>query len=190
MADINLLKALMAPLHLRKAQAEQIAAVAARSPTFFKQLLGFMFSDNITCSKRAAWCFSLAALLRPEWTLQCQKELVTLLEKENLPDGTLRNTLRILRDGQIQPAFFDRLAYHCFNLVEDPNQAIAIRAFAMRILGDIGTTVPDIRGEVRAIIEYYFTDQAPPGLVSSAKAVLNLWKKTDNQSKSNKRNKQ
>ncbi|GAB3363769.1 hypothetical protein GCM10027566_32540 [Arachidicoccus ginsenosidivorans] len=174
-------KAILGPVHLQKEAAERIATSAAQSQSAFGQLLALMSSQNVLCCKRAAWCFSLAAKLRPGWTINCQKDLVALLDRENPPDGLLRNTLRILRDSRLQPAFYDRLAYHCFNFVEDPKQAIAIRAFAMHILGQIGLALPDIRSEVKAIIDYYFTGQTHAGLVSSAKAVITLWNKADKQ---------
>lgn len=178
---MNFSKAILGPVHLQKEAAEEIATSAAQSRKAFGQLLALMSSENVLCCKRAAWCFSLAAKLRPSWTINCQKELVALLDRENPPDGLLRNTLRILRDSRIQRTFYDRLAFHCFNLVEDPKQAIAIRAFAMHILGQIGLALPDIRSEVKAIIDYYFTDQTPAGLVSASKAVITLWNKADKQ---------
>lgn len=170
--------ALLAPKHLDKEQVEQIAVSATRSEIDFRHLLKLMSSQNLTLGKRAAWCFSLAAKLKPGWTDSCQAELVALLDMENPQDAVLRNTLRILRDCTLHPDLYDKTAYYCFELVQDPGKAIAIRAFALHILGQIGRAVPEIRPEVRAIIEYHFEDGAA-GLTSAARNVLTTWEKAE-----------
>jgi len=173
---MQIAKSLITPAHLQKAEVEQIARRAAKSTASFKQLLDLMHSEQVALANRAAWCFSLAAKLRPEWTRACQSAILEILDKPDLSDGLLRNTLRILRDTELAASSFDRLAYHCFNFVEDPKQAIAIRAFSMHILGEIGCHIAEIRPEVKAIIEYHFANGAA-GLRSSGRAVLRLWEK-------------
>lgn len=175
-------KALLTPKHLHKEQVEQIAASAALSEMDFRHLLKLMSSENVTLGKRAAWCFSLAAKLKPDWTDTCQAELVALLDIENPTDALLRNTLRILRDCTLRPDLYDKTAYYCFELVQDPGKAIAIRAFALHILGQIGRAVPEIRPEVRAIIEYHFEDGAA-GLTAAARNVLTSWAKMEKSEK-------
>jgi len=171
-------KALLRPKHLLKEDTERIAKAAAGAEKSFQDLLQLLCSENLTLSKRAAWCFSLAAGLRPDWTDQYQPALVELLSVKNPHDALLRNVLRVLRDCRLQEAVLDKLAYYCFEFVQDPKQAIAIRAFALHILGQIGCSVPEIRPEVKAIIAYYF-EQGAPGLVSAGKAVLKRWEKAN-----------
>lgn len=171
-------KALAGPAHLLKEDAERIAMAAAGAKKDFLLLRQLISSKNLILSKRAAWCFSLSAKLKPDWTDQCQPALVELLSVKDPHDGLLRNVLRVLRDCRLQAAVYDKLAYSCFEFVQDPGQAIAIRAFALHILGQIGCSVPEIQSEVKAIIAYYFEDGAP-GLVSAGKTVLRRWEKAD-----------
>lgn len=178
---MQIAKILLAPVHLQKPEMEQLARQVSAEADAFASLLALMGSEEPELAARAAWCFSHAAKLRPDWTREHQKAVVDILEKPALPKGVLRNTLRILRDTQLHPDSFDKLAYHCFNFVEDPAQPVAIRAFALHILGQIGCHIADIRPEVKAIIEYHFAGGAP-GLKSSAKAVLRLWRKMEAQS--------
>ena len=176
-------KALLAPVHLRKEEAERIARAATGSKKEFAHLLLLMSAGNLTCSKRAAWCFSLTAALKPGWVDDCQPSLVACLALPDPPDALLRNTLRILRDCIIRPALYDQVAFHCFELVQDPRKAIAIRAFALYILGQIGTAVPEIQSEVKAIMAYYFNEEAVsgqrqhPGLLTAARKVGKAWAK-------------
>lgn len=171
-------KALLKPKHLQKEVAEQIARSVSGTKKDFTDLLSLIASDNVALCKRAAWCFSLAAKLKPDWTDECQEQLVALLSKNNPQDALLRNTLRILRDCQLHRDLYDQLAYYCFEFVQDPAMPIAIRAFAMHILGQIGQALPEIRPEVKAIIEFHF-EQGAAGLKSSGKSVLKAWANSD-----------
>lgn len=169
---------LRGPMHLEKSRAAEIALEASRSEKQFRHLLGLIASDDVTLAKRAAWCFSLAAGQRPDWTANCQGELVGLLDSPQ--DGILRNTLRVLRGcgSGLLPELYDKTAYYCFEFVQDPKRAIAIRAFALHILGQISLAVPEIRPEIREIIDYYFMEGAA-GLTSAGKTVLKALAKAE-----------
>lgn len=175
---MNIEKELLTTSHLQKEEVGRIAKAAASSKKLFLQLLQLTRSSNVILSKRAAWCLSLAAKLRPDFTDDSQEALVDILYVENPPDGLLRNILRILRDCRIHPDLYDRVAYSCFEIVQNPKAAIAIRAFALYLLGQIGEALPEIRPEVKAIIEYHFENK-DPGLSCAATNVLNSWAKSD-----------
>lgn len=173
---MQLTEALLTGRHLSKNEAECIAAAAGRTYDGFVKLLGWMEAPEPILSKRAAWCFSLAAKLRPDWAQNCQQRLIGLLARDNPSDGLLRNTLRVLRDCSLHPESIDSLAYYCFEFTQDLGCPIAVRAFAMHILGKIGLVVPEIRHEVKSIIDYHF-EEAPAGMRSAGKAVLRLWQR-------------
>ena len=179
---MQIAETLLKPSHLQKQEMEQIACQAVKAPATFKALLSLMESGQPELAGRAAWCFSQAAKLKPDWAKAQQADIVRVLEKPGLSDGVLRNTLRVLRDMTLDPANFDQLVFHCFNFIEDPDRPVAIRAFAMHILGQIGCHIADIRSEVKAIIEYHFENGAP-GLRAAGKAVLRVWEKPAYKSK-------
>lgn len=59
----------------------------------------------------------------------------------------------------------------CFEFIQRPETPIAVKAFSLTILGDLAAGYPDIRGELKLIIEEQW-EQATPAFRSRAKKVL------------------
>ena len=166
---------LTGPSKLDKKTAMNIAKRAAGSKKCFRQLLGIILSENKICAGRAAWCFSLAAELNRDWADTMQAELIALLALNGPEDMVLRNVLRTLRGCKILSEHFDAVAFYCFDYLEDERQSIAIRAFALHILGQICKSVPELKPELKAIINFRFLDEhkkSSAGLKSAARTVL------------------
>ena len=176
---MDTLHALYQPKKLEKQLALKIAKKATSSKEAFKNLLRGVGEKDPQMAGRAAWCFSLAAEIKRDWANEYQGEVVAMLTLKSPPDMILRNLLRVLRSCNIDPRHFDCLTFYCFEWLEDLRQSIAIRAFALHILGQICMGMPEIKPELKAIIEFYFMDEnkkVSAGLSAAAKRVYQLCK--------------
>ena len=175
---MNLENALLSPEQLYLEEMEKIAYALTKHQRDFDHLLQLIASDNRVLSKRAAWCFSLAADIKPSWIYSRQARLVNILLMPGVPEGAVRNVLRVLRNCSLNKDIWEPLTFYCFKCVEDPDEPIAIRAFCIHILGKLALEIPDLIPEVKAIIGFHFTI-ATPGLVSAGKSVLDMLKKKE-----------
>jgi hypothetical protein len=94
------------------------------------------------------------------------------MEHPNIPTAVKRNVLRILQFLPLPEDLHGQLMNICFPLLEDPKEQIAIRVFAMTVLSRLVALYPDIKGELRAIIEDALTHDPSPGFRSRSRIVL------------------
>ena len=172
---MNLLEVLLQAKKLDKSLAVDIATKATASKKAFGSLLGAVHSDNQVLASRAAWCFSLAAEIKREWADDSQGELVELLALENPSDMLLRNLLRVLRSCHLNPTYYEPLSFYCFNYLEDLGQSIAIKAFALHILGKICQGAPELKGPLIEIIQFYFMDEGKKTSAGLRSAALRVY---------------
>lgn len=83
----------------------------------------------------------------------------------------IRNTVRLLQDVEIPRRYHGHVMSVCFEFIQRPETPIAVKAFSLTILGDLAAGYPDIRGELKLIIEEQW-EQATPAFRSRAKKVL------------------
>ena len=137
----------------------------------FAQLMNFFFSNDNRLSQRSAWVMS-----------HCVDKNTTLIEPyidklvKNLyatnDDATKRNTLRILQLVDIPEPLWGELLEKCFEYLESNDEAIAIRAFSMTVAYNISNDVPEIKPELKAVIEEIII-YGSAGLKSRGKTILN-----------------
>ncbi|MBC8173897.1 MAG: hypothetical protein H7X71_08330, partial [Chitinophagales bacterium] len=78
---------------------------------------------------------------------------------------------RILQNIEIPKSLLGMAATICFELLADINEPVAIRCFSMTVLANISEKEPDIKNELRLLIE----EQLPfgtAGFKSRARKVL------------------
>jgi len=98
-------------------------------------------------------------------------KLVKNLQKPNIHDSIKRNTLRFLQVIDIPPKHEGTIMNTCFQYIENPKEAVAIKAFSLSILGRLAKKYPEIIPKIKLLIE----EQAPvqtAAFTSRAKKVL------------------
>ncbi len=118
----------------------------------FGKLMDLFFSKDNRLAQRAAWVMSHCVdknnnLIPPYIT----KLIRNLYVSNN--DAIKRNTLRILQYIEIPKPLWGEMLEKCFDYLESNNEAIAIRAFAMTVAYNISQHVPEIKPELKALIE-------------------------------------
>lgn len=136
----------------------------------FAELIKLFMGDEYRVTQRAAWVVSYCAQEHPQLVKPYLSRLVKNLEKPGLHDAVKRNTLKVLEMLSIPKALQGQVADTCFKFLVS-QEPIAMKAYSMTILLNICKEEPDLKNELRLIVE----DMIPlgsPGIRARGKKVL------------------
>lgn len=136
-----------------KKQALKIAAYACTSKKNFKELMKCFMSDEYRLAQRAAYSVSWATIQKPEMIEPYIKDLVSQMQRTDIHEAIPRNSLRILEQIHIPEKYHGEVMNACFGFVEDPSTPIAIKASSLTTLFNLSHQYPEIRQELKLIIE-------------------------------------
>ncbi len=154
-----------------KVQAHKLADYVGSSAPRFKGLVEVYLAGPYRVTQRAAWPLSLCAEKYPALILPHLKKLLDFLSKPGIHDSVKRNTLRLLQFIDIPKRNYGQVVELCFEYLQSKNEPIAVKVFSMTVLSKIMKDEPDLRNELKMIIE----DQMPyasAGFVSRGMKVL------------------
>jgi hypothetical protein len=154
-----------------KEHALSIANYACQSKTNFKELMNCFLDDEYRLAQRAAWGVCFAAKKKPEMIYPHIKELVSVLHKKNVHDAVIRNAVRVLQDIEIPKKYQGEVMDACFQFLEKPMTPVAIKAFSLTTLFKLSETYPEIKPELKLIINDRL-DYETAAFKSRAKKIL------------------
>ncbi|MBV9961617.1 MAG: hypothetical protein JO072_05165 [Parafilimonas sp.] len=154
-----------------KEHALKIAIYSCSSPKHFKALMQCFLSDNYRLAQRAAWCVSWATKKNPAFIQPYIKDLVKQLPRKDVHDAVIRNSVRILQQIEIPATLHGELMNNCFAFIESPSTPVAIKAFSLTTLFNLSKTYPEIKNELRLVIEERWNNETA-AFKSRAKQIL------------------
>jgi hypothetical protein len=159
-----------------KAVYTRIVNYVGKSPKRYKSLVDIFLGGPYRITQRVARPLSYCTELHPELARPFLKRIVKTLAVPDQSDSVKRNVLRLLQFVNIPASLQGEVAGICFQLLSDTSESVAIRVFAMSVLGTIAQEQPDLGKELELIIQ----DQMPygsAGFVSRANNVLKQLRK-------------
>lgn len=154
-----------------KKQTDRIVNYIGGDKERFATLIELFFAGEYRITQRAAWPMSYCVRAHPELIAPYFRRLLDNLERKDIHVAVVRNTVRLLQDVTIPKKYQGRVMNICFDFVQTPETPIAVKAFALTILSHLAADYPDIRGELKLIIEEQW-EHATPAFRSRAKKVL------------------
>jgi hypothetical protein len=154
-----------------KAQCDRIVNYIGGRKDRFAELMKLFFSGEYRITQRAAWPMSYCVRNHPVLVKPWIKKLLDLLESESAHSAAKRNTVRLLQFVEIPKRYEGRLMNTCFGFIGDPGEAIAVKAFSLTVLENLGSAYPEILPEIKTIIAARW-DQETPAFHSRAKKIL------------------
>lgn len=148
----------------------KIVKYIGRNPQRFYDLIKVLVKGPYRVSQRAAWPLSVCIEHHPELILPHLTAVLKLLDRKDMHEAVTRNVVRLLQYVDLPKRYFGKVAGTCFELL-DPKEPIAVRAFSMTVLANIAAHEPDLKKELRIVIE----DQLPyasAGFRARARKVL------------------
>jgi hypothetical protein len=153
-----------------KRQTAKVVKYIGKNPTRFKELVTLFLEGPYRITQRAAWPLSYCVEAHPDLIKPHLKAILKMLDRTDAHDAAKRNIMRLLQYIEIPKRLYASVINHGFALM-DPKEPIAVRVFAMTVLGNIARHEPDLKKELRIVIE----DQLPyasAGYLARAKKVL------------------
>lgn len=136
-----------------KAQKDKIVNWVGNSQKRFDALFKLFLNDEYRVVQRAAYPLSYCVQAHPEFIKPHWKKLLANLSKKGIHDAVKRNTLRLMEDVEIPEAFHGDVMNICFGYVSSNEESIAVRTFSLTVLDNLSKKYPDIRNELKLIIE-------------------------------------
>jgi hypothetical protein len=152
----------------------KIAAWVSNDPDRLEQLVQLFLHDEYRVVQRAAWILSYVAERQPELMQPHLPAMVRRMEDHGIPVAVKRNVTRVLQFLPIPPALHGQVMNYCFELLSNPEETIAVRVCSMTVLANLAQEYPDIRNEIRLVLEDELQHQPSPGFASRAKKVLKM----------------
>jgi hypothetical protein len=150
---MNIRKELLKEEVHSKKHAIEITDYAVSSEGNFKELIDCFLSKETRVAQRAAWSVSWAALKNPEIIQPYIGTLVDQLKRTDVHHAVVRNSLRVLQELVIPEQFHGEVMEASFSFIQKRDTPIAIKAFALTLLFNLSKIYPDIKNELRLIIE-------------------------------------
>ena len=163
-------------VHLKK-DALRISEYACASPKNFKELMKCFLSNEYRLAQRAAWSVSWAAKQKPQMIAPYIKDLVRQLERKDVHNAVIRNSVRILQQVEIPEPLHGELMNTCFSLIEKPSTPIAIKVFSLTTLFNLSKYYPEIKGELKLLIEELWENETA-AFKARGKKILALMEKS------------
>lgn len=137
-------------------QAKKIAAYVGTNTERFTELMTIFLNDTYRLNQRASWVVNFCAEEHPELFEPYLGEMIANL-RNDVHDAVKRNTVRMLQNYDVPDEHIGELADCCFEFLASKQEAIAIKVFSMTVLSNIVEKYPELKNELKVLIE----DQLP-----------------------------
>lgn len=156
-----------------KRQTKKITDWVGDDPERFAEMMGLFLGDIYRITQRAGWPLSNCIEKHPELIKPYFAKLLKQLEREDVHVAVRRNVVRLLQFVDIPKRYEGRIFEACYELLADPEQAVAVRCFSMTVAAKVAKDSPELLDELRLIATKY-PQVATAGFRSRMRSVLGL----------------
>ena len=136
-----------------KAQCDKIVRYVGKDPKKFAVLMKLFLGNEYRVTQRAGWPLSYCVEAHPELIKPWFKQILTLLQKPGVHNAVQRNIVRLLQHVDIPKRHHGQIMSICFDFIASNDTAVAIKAFSLTILEHLSKEYPEIKPELKLIIE-------------------------------------
>jgi len=119
----------------------------------FDELFRLFLDGEPVIKQRAAWPLSYATVDHPQLIQKHFGKLLKNLKKTGLHDSIKRNTMRLLQYVPVPEKFHGEVMNTAFDYIISPSENPAIKAFSLSVLENLSKQYPEIKQELKTIIE-------------------------------------
>ncbi len=154
-----------------RAQSDKIIKWIGDDKKRFTELVHLFLTDEYRVVQRAAWPLSDIGIKYPALVKPYLGKFVKLLsDKANHP-AVSRNILRTLQFIEVPPKYHGEVVNVCFEFLLKSEYPIAFKAFAMTVLANITKKEPELKRELKIVIEEMMKEGSP-GIKARGRMVL------------------
>lgn len=141
-----------------KAVTDKIVSYVGASQNRFNKLIVIFLKGPYQITQRAAWALSNCVQNHPFLIARHYSSILKILGKPANHDAVKRNIMRLLQFAEVPVKYQGPVIEHGFRLM-DPKEPVAVRVFAMTVVANLARQHPDLKKELKLVIE----DQLPFG---------------------------
>ena len=135
-----------------RSTTEEIVKYIGGDYTRFAELMAVFINGDYRLKQCSAWPISVVAEDHPELVLPYLSKLIDDLPRTDVHNAVRRSILRALQYVEIPKRLQGKVFSHCLDLIGDPRQAVAIRAFSLTVASKISAGEPALMNELRLIV--------------------------------------
>lgn len=155
-----------------KQNSEAIAAWVSKSPQRVAQLMDLFLHDEYRVVQRLAQVVGKLADTHPQQVAPWLPQLVRRMNEPGVHVAVKRNVVRTLQYVDIPETLHGEVMNTCFDLLADPSETVAVRVFSMTVLDRLSAQYPEIRQELKVIIEDVLEQGCTAAFRARARIVL------------------
>lgn len=154
-----------------KAQCTKIVNWVGDDQQRFDELFHLFLYDEDRIVQRACWPLSYAVIAHPALISKHWTALISNFKKTTLHDAVKRNSLKFMEEIEIPAKYHGVVMDFCFRFLESTTETLAVKVYAMSVLGNLTKKYREIKSELKLMIEDQLPQQTA-GFKSRAKKVL------------------
>lgn len=142
-----------------KKNTDFIAKHIGEDPEYFKELINLIFSERDPIPMRASWVIEKISSTNPDLLKPYLQKIIKHMTGFTHP-GTKRNLLKCVSLNEIPEGTEGVLYDMCYNFVISRFEPPAVKVHSMQIMFNIARKEPDLKRELRLIIEELSNDNS------------------------------
>lgn len=127
----------------------------------FAELIQLMLITEGKLPQYAAWAMSYCTDKYPSLILPHIPTLLPLLTHPTIHDAVKRSIIRVLQFCELPEPYWGEIYNACFQVMDNPHAAIALRAFSMTVLARIVEHYPELAQELYDTIQTHLQFGSP-----------------------------
>lgn len=138
-----------------KPQTMKIVTYIGADEKRFAELMKIFFAGEYRLTQRAAWSLNYCAEQQPDLIQPYLPKLLDCLSRDDVHTAVKRNIVRLLQFVEIPKKLHAKTYSLCLDLVDDPDEPVAVRVFAMTVAARIAKSEPALMNELNLIIRQH-----------------------------------
>lgn len=156
---------------ISKLSIESLVQKICLEPEYLEDMYELLSDENQTVSWRAAWVCEKLSERHPSWFAPLRGDIIQRL-LACTHDGSKRLLLSILYNIPVYPPIPIELLNYCLDHMLSPQESIGVQAVSVRLAYQLCKDVPELRQELRIILENTETDFYSTGVKTAVRNVL------------------
>jgi hypothetical protein len=165
---MNLSEAIRQPYSLQ--QKLRVANYVGDNPQRFDELMQVFLTSDDRIAQRCSNFISHCVERQPGLITKYLDTLIAQLKK-SASNAVRRNIVRLLQFVAIPDTLAGNVMDACFQLIQNSGEPVANKTFALTVLANLSRQYPDIKPELRLVIE----DQLPRTTTAFHARARKLW---------------
>ena len=147
-----------------RAMTTRIIRYVGEDQKRFDELLKLVLEGDFTMAQRASWPVSDLVEADPALVKKHIPKIIKKLNEDGVHDAVRRNLVKALQFVEIPEKYCGEMLDICYSFIRSELVAIAIRAYAIKVVTNICLRFPELKGEFRIILKELNELSQSPGM--------------------------